>query len=804
MFSPNRSLRVWLLVTILVLLVTAVGAGEGPKLKPRLADLLNTRVRNVVFPWTMTIAPKPMVDPALDDGPVFSYFARPSYQLGIRGEPFATQVTDNGHLWTGAAEWLVLIGSPLRPLNQRIYTLEKGYLPCVTYTVWNEKVSYTVRAFQFKALGDEKGKPMNFIQVRAENHGDAPAPARFAGGFMYGPRDHRNQQMKQMDFNSGWKYQMTEWAARRDGKTIYVWHMKPDALLARPGLEYSGPFSGVGREEPVGLAFYRKELAPGGSFTAEFVMPHYPSSLESESGLLGLATDFVKARAAFEDYWETWLKPAARFEVGEAKVMNATKSYLIHALMCQNVISDQEVEQHVNRLQYNRFWLRDSSFFVSMYEKYGYPEIGAALCRHFFRFQRPDGNFVSQSGQFDGWGQSMWALGTHVRYNEDYEFALEAAPYAQKAVAWLKNALAHDQWGLMPPTDAFDNEQIAGRYTGHNFWALTGLDSALDVAEIAQSDDLFEEIQKLHDDYHAHFIALLREVAAQNNGIMPPGMDVPGGIDWGNLLPVYPGNILDPFDPLVTKTFDHYRREHMVEGIATYGISMHHYLTERVAQTALVRGEQERAIKDFYAMLLHTGACHEGFEWTVFPWDGRDYCVNLPGPSQTCNFTPHGWYAANLLILYRNMLVREQGAKLHIASALSPEWTQPGKKIVVANAPTRFVSISYTLEFFADGARLTFPLPGWCACSIAEAVIFHVPYYVKMRSATSQGKTLSWSGSDLVLPEECMFGENHEIPCVIEMKWDRLPVEPLSYEETVRQYKAEYRKRWQEGKKSSR
>jgi hypothetical protein len=248
---------------------------------------------------------------------------------------------------------------------------------------------------------------------------------------------------------------------------------------------------------------------------------------------------------------------------------------------------------------------------------------------------------------------------------------------------------------------------------------------------------------------------------------------------------VYPGHIMDPLDPLVTSTFEHYRSEHMREGISTWHQSLHHYITERVAQTMLIRGEQERALDDFYGMLVHTGACHEGFEWQVFAWDGRDYCTGV-GSVQTCNFPPHGWYAAAFDLLFRNLLVREEGRDLHLASALSPEWTGPGKEVRVENAPTWFGQVSYTLEFGETSATLRLSAD-WRRAP--ERIVFHVPYYLGLANAAVDGAPVDGAGGTIVMPATA-----HKMT----LRFTRLAVGPMSYRAAVERYKKEYRARWEQ------
>lgn len=598
-----------------------------------------------------------------------------------------------------------------------------------------------------------------------------------------------------MRFNPFWTYSVEGRTVRRGGKILAAWRTPPAETMARRGKQYGGPFIGAGRTEPVCLAVYRPALGPGESESFDFVVPHYPA--EAGYGKRIESADYGERLAAFDSFWESWLGQGATFTVSEDKVNHAIKSYVVHILMSQDVVGPDEVEQHVNRLHYNRFWLRDSSFFVYYYENFGYSEIAGKLARHFHRYQREYGNYLSQPGQLDGWGQSMWALGNHVRYTGDADFAREALPHVERAAGWLESEIGQDDWGLMPPTNAMDNETIAGRYTGHSFWVVTGLDAAADLARAAGRPDLADKYGRISNEYRDRFLAKLRQVAAERDGVIPPGLDVPGGTDWGNLLAVFPGRVMDPHDPLVTATFDRVREDRMEEGISMWHSSLHHYITERIAQTAVIRGEQEKAVSDFYGMLLHTGSCHEGFEWTVWPWNGRDYCMDNP-VGQTCNYPPHGWYAANMSNLFRNMLLREDGGELHLLSAISPEWAKPGDEIRVGDAPAWFRDrdgvhpgvVSYTARFESDSAVIEIGRLDFADAS--PKVVVHVPYFLKARAARAGGNDVPVAGGVVVMPE----GTRE-----LSIEFERQGHEPRSYKDSVEWYKSEYRRRYEETRK---
>jgi len=155
-------------------------------------------------------------------------------------------------------------------------------------------------------------------------------------------------------------------------------------------------------------------------------------------------------------------------------------------------------------------------------------------------------------------------------------------------------------------------------------------------------------------------------------------------------MAVYPEIILDPFDPMVTATLQTTRQKYQ-EGIMTYdfGRYLHHYLTMKNTETEVIRGEQEVVIQELYAILLHTSATHAGFEFSIRPWQTRDFGMNM---------SPHGWFSAKYRTLLRNMLLREQGEDLHLISCLSPEWIRTGQEISVSNAPTNFGTTNFSLN----------------------------------------------------------------------------------------------------------
>jgi len=725
-----------------------------------------------------------MVDPAADpDHLPFTYFAKPTTVIGVQDGPEGTQVTWEGSLWTGQAELMFLVGDPLEPINCRIKTLDGGHVPIVTWGLERDGVRYDFTAFAATLDGEPTSPLDNFVRVTVRNGTNQNRTAVFAAAMRHSTGDHRA--IRPAGFVAVWRYEMTDDAAIRHGKVVYLF--PPGATrLAAIDTPYIKPFAGqdsaILPETPTCIARYAVELQPGASRSFDFRMPYAPFPKTDAKRLEALrAASFDKQLEATRDHWRRLFERCAQFVVPERKATDTARASLAYALIARDKRGDGYI-QKVNEFQYDAFWLRDSSFFVRAYDLLGLHDVADQTVSHFARYQRPDGNFISQGGQLDGFGQALWALGAHYQITRDKAFGERVYHHFPKAIRWLHEARKKDGYGVMPKTNAHDAEAIIGRYTGHNFWALLGLRHAIGIAKaLGKADDL-TFFQREWDDYIATFRKRLDAAAAKFGGpqrTIPPGLDVPGGQDWGNLIGVYPSAVLEPHDPLVTATLKDRRATKYREGLMTYSTArfLHHYLTTYLTQTHVIRGEQELALRDFYALLVHTSSTHAGFEWSIPPWSSRD-----PGG----NFPPHGWFAVRYISLLRNMLVREQGSDLHLFSVLSPAWVEEGQEIRIERAPTDFGTVSATLRFHGEGARLELSTK---LHTVPKRCLVHIPWFCHVDAATQDGRQLSVGRNGV---------EIDPTGGPVELQGGAEEGEPMTYEAAVADYKREYARRYRE------
>lgn len=746
-----------------------------------------------------------MVSPKIDSqNQPFSYFSQPSDEIGVMDAPQATEITPEGYLYTGYGELMFFTGPDDTPVRQRLRTLERGYLPIDQYTWRHDGIAYNFILFAATLDGTPEGQLVDFVRITMHNESSIPTRALLAAGFRYQAPSNTPQSIgdnrfvrpveaKRLgdyrqpgaQFSASWEYRFSGDAFLRDGHAMYVFPAHPEQLSFTLRQEYNNLPDLTPRAldilptTPAGVVRYSKLLAPGEDYVLDFKLPVIPAAPGPTLTAVENAS-FDTYHDHMVQFWEAILHRGMQLTLPEEKVTDVFRASLIYDLIARNKIDGHYI-QTVNDLHYHSFYLRDSSDIVHSYDVTGYPVIARQVLDFFPEWQLPNGNFLSQSQQYDAWGEVLWAYGQHYRITHDRAFAEQVFPSILRAVAWLKQARAADPLHLMPASDVLDNEYIPGHLTGYNFLALDGLHEAILMARALGRNQDEADFQREYDDYRATFLKCLDEVTAGTGGYIPPTLDgLKGGQDWGNLLGTYPEHVLPPDDPRITATLKATQAKYQ-EGIMTYGDGrwLHHYLTIKNTLTEVIRGDQEQAVRELYALLLHTSSTQAGFEFAIRPWGDRNFEGNL---------SPHGWFAAEYRTLLRNMFVREDGSDLHLLSVLSPDWIGAGKRIAAKDVPTDFGKVSLTLDQSSDSSATLQIDSNWV--DAPKDMILHLPWFMQIASVSTDGKAVSVSGDAITLPSD-----TH----IIRIVWSRRADSPsLSYEQAVEAYKAEYLRRYNE------
>lgn len=746
-----------------------------------------------------------MVSPSIDppDQP-FSYFSQPSDEIGVMDAPEATEITPEGYLYTGFGELVFFAGPNDTPVQQRLRTLERGYLPIDSYTWREDGIAFRFTMFAATLDGTPEGQLVDFVRVTMRNENPIATRALLATGFRYQapsstPRpigDNRfvrpvegkrpgDYRQPGVSFSNSWEYRFSGNAFLRDGKAMYLFPAGAEQLSFTLHEDYNKPPNLTPRRLDIlpttaaGVARYGKMLAPGEEASLDFKMPVIPVAPGPVLTAIENAS-FDTYHQRVSDFWKGILHHGMQLTLPEKKVTDTFQANLIYDFIARNKIGDDYV-QTVNDLHYHSFYLRDSSDIVHSYDVTGYPVAARQVLDFFARWQTPEGNFLSQPQQYDGWGEALWAYGQHFRITHDRAFAEQVFPSIARAVAWLRQARAADPLHLMPASDVLDNEYIPGHLTGYNFLALDGLHEAIFMAHALGKEEDAANFQREYDDYRATFLKKIEEITATTGGYIPPALDGKrGGQDWGNMLGSYPEPVLAANDPRITATLKTTQAKYQ-EGIMTYGDGrwLHHYLTIKNTLTEVIRGDQEEAVRELYALLLHTSSTQAGFEFAIRPWGDRNFEGNL---------SPHGWFAAEYRTLLRNMFVREEGSDLHLLSVLSPEWIGAGRPISATGVPTDFGTVDVTLDQPSDTAAVLHIASRWV--DAPQHIFLHLPWFMNTTSIDADGRKIDVSGNAVSLP-----ANTH----TVRIAWMRRAGTPqMSYQQAVESYKAEYVRRYNE------
>ncbi|MGI8802607.1 MAG: hypothetical protein ACR2KV_10610 [Solirubrobacteraceae bacterium] len=636
----------------------------------------------------------------------------PTDQLGVPGLFAASEVTPEGSIYTGYGELAFAFGSPLAPyLAPHRSLVEGGGYPIIGSGIARGGVGYRVTML----AAPVDGVAVDFLRVRMRNLTRGRRTAVWAVGVRASGDGRLTRQgapyfryLAPSGTPNGFYAQPGE--AWQPGRR---WAVSGDAIVreaadgSRPvfallpparGRRIDGDRACARRTTICVRVAYARALAPGAAAELVFKLPAVPV-VHPSAALVG--TGWTEAHTSVRRAFDAALGAGMRVRLPEPAVADAYRASLVQILTSRYRLPGGAWVQAVNDLQYHAFWLRDAAIMTNALDLAGLHAPAGEDLDYFAAWQHPDGLFMSRAGQYDGMGQALWAIGRHAELTGDAAYAAAELPAVGRAVAWLDAELTGDPLGLLPAGDPGDNEFLAGHLAGDDFWAVAGLDAAVDLAGRAGRPDLAAAWRPLAERLRGSAAAATRTAAARHGGAVPPALDRPGGRDWGNWWVAYPDGPLAPGDPAVTATIRR-ARAGFRQGIATYAGQLHDYTGFRIFETELARGDQAAVIDGLYSELAHATGTLGGFETDIRPGGKR---------SSASNLTPHGTYSAELVTLIRNMLVRDGPAGVVLLGAVPGAWLLPGQTVSVARAPTRRGAVSFTLRSGAGGATLAWSAP---------------------------------------------------------------------------------------------
>jgi hypothetical protein len=677
--------------------------------------------------------------------PLTGFLATPTEELAVPGDLASGEITPEGDIYTGWAEYQLFAGPALRAWWQPTRVAPDPGEPRYVADLRRGAIDYSEQVFTTAVAG----RPVVYLTLSARNRSARRRTARAALQIEY----TRGAQVPTFDniasspyryprpwtqvggaggyeqlgasFDPGWVYALAGRDVTRSG-----------TLLVRGPRAASRPIATAGDTltSPHAKEAYADRLRPGGQTSWTWQIPLDPpaASPAADGGLD--AEGLGAAKAALTVAWRRQEAGAMKVELPEPRIADVYRESLTNILAARSRSADGWV-QAVNRFQYQAFWLRDSSIMTVALDQAGLHGAAAQNLGFLPVWQQPDGLYMSQLGEYDGTGEVLWEIDQHALLSGDRGVAESVLASVSAAVGWIARASASDADGILPPSTTDDDEQLTdARLTGDEIWGAVALRSAIDLAQLAGRPGLAADWATIDQRFETRLDAALA-ADARLYGHVTPALDVPGGVTWGNYDLDYPLPIVAPYSPEVTSIIA-WEHAHSDQGLAGYSCPtcLHDYLGFPIFETELNRGGPSvaAAVAGLYAETAHTTATGAGWE------DGP---LGTHPPVTVDNLAPHGTFAGQYISLLHNMLVDDAAGRLILLRGVSPAWMARGDRIHVMNAATSDGPISLTLRASAHGATLRWSMARFPGRE--QPVVWALPYWV--HAATAAGRQVHGS-----------------------------------------------------------
>jgi hypothetical protein len=419
--------------------------------------------------------------------------------------------------------------------------------------------------------------------------------------------------------------------------------------------------------------------------------------------------------------WSQLLSEGMTIEVPEQRVQNAWRAWLAYNYLNADK-KNGRYEPHDGAGFYESVYGYSAALYCHALDLWGRHADAARYLESLLTLLTPEGLFYVNYGLPDH-GALLMALSEHYRLTGDVAWLRKIAPQMQKMCAWLldarQKALAdNDQRaaltrGLLKfaPYADYQN-QTFGYYP--DAYSCVGLSHAAEASH--DLDELKAEAEKLAaaaDAYRKDILASMDAAQFEHDGqvLLPMEPDTRRLLkDTNYQCKGYYGliasmmleaGLLAPDDPramLVVRGLE--RRGGLILGMCEFDGGVDHAYTYGYWLNCVGRNDIRRVLLGFYGTLAY------GM--------GRDtYCgvevtkllTGEPTPTM-----PHLYSGTQQLRLLRMMLVREEGDELVIGQVIPRAWLAAGQHVAVKNAPTRFGSVTFTIETGADEKQMTVQL----------------------------------------------------------------------------------------------
>jgi hypothetical protein len=464
--------------------------------------------------------------------------------------------------------------------------------------------------------------------------------------------------------------------------------------------------------------------------------------------------DFIalKSKTKIKEDWNHLISEGISVNTPDAKLNSLIRASIYSSLQfCDSDILTP------GPFIYHQFWFRDAAYQLNALNKFGFNEVVDRIVRNFSKYQKRDGYYQSQKGEWDSNGQVLWMIMQHALLSNNIEVLKIFFNDLFKAVKWIdkkrltsKKYSTEYYYGLLPKGLSAEHLGLADYYYWDNFWSLAGIKSFILICELLKENSAKVFAEKLYSDYSNTLKKLL---STKNNSVDPdvfasaPNKFLDSGM-VGTMSAIYPLQILE-FDKGIFDSSLQYIKEHYFYKKLFFQNIIHSggnpYITLQIAHSYLYLGDREI----FYNILndvIEYASPTLNFPEAIHPLT----CGGVIGDGH------HGWAAAEILSAIRDAYVFEknyysiESIELILLSGIPRKWFLKGNELNITNAPLLSGTISITTIYKIDQIKIDII---YTSNNIYKNEIFKIilPFKVKSINQIPENGLISINSSESLL-----------------------------------------------------
>jgi hypothetical protein len=429
---------------------------------------------------------------------------------------------------------------------------------------------------------------------------------------------------------------------------------------------------------------------------------------------------YSSVRQQFRTEWDKKLSQGANLHFPQKKL---TDSFFISMAHLQSF--DRGSIMTPGALTYSLCWIRDSAFMIHALDKLGFHDQAGEKLLDLLGQQNKEGCFVSQEGEWDSNGLTIWAMLEHFKLTRDKQFLLDVYPAVARGAEWIERKRRQTKRkpsshsGLLPAGISAEHLGPTDHYYWDNFWSLAGVQGATLAARILGKEADAERFSSGAKNYWQAIEQSLqfsyRHLCLACLPASPSRRMDSGAI--GSLCAVYPLGLLKASHPRVVNTIklledrflvgEGFFQEHFHSGVNCY-------LSAHLAQCYLAMGNPR--VWRMVRYLLKNAS-------STYTWPEAFHPITKGGCMGEGH---HGWATAEWILLLRNLLFFEEAENLCLTRLLRVDDLERGNTFSVRSAPSYFGKVSF--KIFADKREVWLELGEDVQLATAKQLIWHLPF----------------------------------------------------------------------------